>query len=77
MTVTAVKSTDWTGPTTLTVIVDGKKLTKTLNVHIKPADLHHAKIVSDLAISSSADYDYVFEVMPFDIYNNIALVTDD
>ena len=75
MTVTAIKATNRSGPTVLTVVVNGKKLTQTLNVNINPAPLNSAQITSDLNISGNADNDYVFNVMPYDQYMNIAVVT--
>jgi hypothetical protein len=47
-----------------------------LEANVNPAELNHAVITSDLNVAGNADEDYVFEVLPYDRFNNIAVVTD-
>lgn len=49
---------------------------QTLSLTVTANALEHITIPSDLSIEGDADYDYVFDIIPFDKFLNIAEVTE-
>lgn len=74
------KANQKVGPTEVTIkVTEGGKqytLPKVVEVTVSPNTLDHVTIPTDLKISASADDDYVFEVIPFDLYDNLAEVDE-
>lgn len=73
VTVTGQKANGFIGPTVLSLKVNATLVPKTLNVTVLPADLNNIEVLQE-SVEATADQDYLFTVIPKDIYGNIAFV---
>ena len=63
-------------PFVLKMSVENNQIPVTLNVTVNPNKLSYVKLASDL-VSGTANDDYVFNILPYDQYSNIADVTEN
>lgn len=63
-------------PFKLKMSVVNNEIPQTVNISVTPNSLDHIKLASDLNIAATADFDYVFDIIPYDIFNNVADVTE-
>ena len=54
----------------------GNQIPQTLNLTVEPANLDHITLPSDLIMQGTADNDFVFNVQPYDRFNNVADVVE-